>query len=305
VGKPSLLEVSLLVDGELAEAVSEVLARYIPSGIVIESTQISPDPDGEGHVIGPLRVYGYLPIDTEIEALRQKVEESLWYLSRIRPMPAPQFRTIEEMDWVETWKEHYHPIPIGKKLVILPAWSESQPGNRAAVRIEPGMAFGTGTHPTSQLCLELAEQHLKPGAPVIDIGCGSGILSIAALKLGASHALAVDVDPLAIKATLQNAALNQVEDQIEAGVGSLAEIRGGCFSIQQSPVVFANILAPVLESLLKEGLAELVAPGGIAILSGILAEQAEGVLAAAQGAGLGSCDRLQSGDWVAIGVAPA
>jgi ribosomal protein L11 methyltransferase len=304
VADPSLLEVSLLVDGELAEAVAEVLARFIPNGIVIESTQIAPDPDGEGHVTGPLRVCGYMPVDTEVDALRKKIEEGLWYLSRIQPMPPPQFRAIEEKNWVEAWKEHYHPIPIGEKLVIIPNWLEPPAGNRTPIRIDPGMAFGTGTHPTTQLCLELAEAKLVPDDTVIDIGCGSGILSIAALKLGASHALAVDIDPLAVENTRKNAALNQVHEGIETGQGSLEDIKAGQFSSLQAKFVFANILAPVLESLLETGLRDIVTTDGTVILSGILDEQVSAVLAAAQGVGFKLSERRQSGDWVALAVVP-
>lgn len=303
VDNPTLLEVSLLVDGELAEAVAEVLARFIPSGVVIESTQIAPDPDGEGYVTGPLKVCGYLPVDTEVTGLRQKIEEALWYLGRIRPIPAPQFRPIVETNWVETWKEHYQPIPVGEKLVIVPAWLDPHVFNRVAVRIDPGMAFGTGTHPTTQLCLAVAERYLQPGQAVIDIGCGSGILSIASIKLGACHALAVDIDPLAVQATRQNAALNLVEASIEASIGSVAEVKSGLFSIRQAPLMFANILAPVLETLLSQGLGSLVTPNGIAILSGILAEQAESVEIAARQAGLSPVERLQHGDWVALAMA--
>lgn len=301
----SLLEVSLVVDGELAEAVAEVLARFIPNGIVIESTQIAPDPNGEGHAAGPWRVCGYLPKNTEIETLRQKIEEALWHLSFIRPLPAPQFRVIAETNWVEAWKAHYHPIPIGQKLMIIPAWWETVPPGRTAVRIDPGMAFGTGTHPSTQLCLELAEQYLKPAQPVIDVGCGSGILSIAAIKLGACYALAVDVDPLAVQATRSNASLNEVTSFIETGVGSLAEIKSGRFSLRQASLVFANILAPVLIALLQEGLGELVAPDGVIILSGILAEQVDEIVAVATRYGMRVTERRQEGDWVALVIAPA
>jgi ribosomal protein L11 methyltransferase len=303
VDKSELLEVSLLVDGELAEAVAEVLARFIPNGVVIESTQVTANEDDEGgHAIGPLRVCGYLPSDTQVEALRGKIEEALWYLSRIAPMPAPQFRLIQEVNWVEAWKEHYHPIPIGKRLIIIPAWLETPPGERLAVRIDPGMAFGTGTHPTTQLCLAVAEKHLQPGANVIDIGCGSGILSIAALKLGAAHALAVDIDPLAMQASRQNAELNGVMDQIELGVGSVREVLAGDYSLRRAPLMFANILAPVIINLFEQGLADLVESGGLGILSGILDSQADAVLAAAEARGFSVLERMQNGDWVAFGI---
>jgi ribosomal protein L11 methyltransferase len=302
VAEGTLLEVSLLVDGEMAEAVADVLARFIPNGVVIESTQIAPDPDGEGHVTGPLKVFGYLPIDSNIETLRGKIQESLWYLSRIRPLPELEFRYLAEANWVESWKEHYQPIPVGKRLLIIPAWLTPPDGPRAAVRIDPGMAFGTGTHPTTQLCLQIAESRIRLAQPVIDIGCGSGILSIAALKLGASKAIAVDIDPLAVQATRQNATLNGVETRIELATGSVAEVRAGKTSRTSAPLVFANILAPILVELFELGLADLIEPDGVGILSGILEEQTKSVENAALGRGFQTIERRQLGDWVALGV---
>jgi ribosomal protein L11 methyltransferase len=179
------------------------------------------------------------------------------------------------------------------------------------------MAFGTGTHPTTRLCLELVEGILRSDilrsaqddkgmaeddrkGTVIDLGCGSGILSVAALKLGARGALGVDIDPDAIRVAGENAELNQVADRFEAGLGSLDEIRAGAFSFQQAGLVLANILAPVLVRMLDEGLGELVSPGGALVLSGIIDEQVGEVIAAAERNGLRLVDQKQDGDWVAI-----
>ena len=304
MSKATWLEVSLIVNGELAEAVAEVLARYIPAGVVIESTAVYAGPEDEnGQAVGPLRVCGYLPVDDQLEETRRKIEEGLWYLGRISPLPAPVFRPFEEINWVEAWKEHYHPIPVGEGLMIVPAWLEPETGGRMPIRIDPGMAFGTGTHPTTQLCLALTEAFFQQagGSPrVLDIGCGSGILAVAALKLGAVHALGVDIDPLAMEASQQNAALNGVTDGLELGVGSVAEVRQGQFSLQQGELVYANILAPVLVRLLDEGLGELVSPGGWLVLSGILAEQSPEVEAALRQHNLALLERRQVGDWVAL-----
>lgn len=291
----------MIVDGELAEAVAEVLSRFSPDGVAIESTAVTAEEDDEGgHPVGPLRVCAYLPAEVDVEETRQRVEEALWYLGRISPLPDPQFKLIQEINWIETWKQHYRPIPIGARLMVIPAWIEEYPPERIPIRIEPGMAFGTGTHPTTQLCLSLAESTVKPGEPVIDVGCGSGILSVAALKLGASHALGVDIDPEAIASSAENAALNGVEDRLELGVGSVAEVRQGKFSLRQAPLVFANILAPIIVRLLKDGLAELVEPGGALIFSGILAEQEEMVLQEASQYGLRLSEGRQVQDWVAL-----
>jgi ribosomal protein L11 methyltransferase len=304
MSEPAWLEVSLTVNGELAEAVAEVLARYIPAGVVIESTAVYAGPEDEnGQAVGPLRVCGYLPMDEALEETRRKIEEGLWYLGRIAPLPAPVFRPFEEVNWVDAWKQHYHPIPVGEGLMIVPAWLEPETGGRLPIRIDPGMAFGTGTHPTTQLCLALTEAYFlqNGGNPrVLDIGCGSGILAVAALKLGAAHALGVDIDPLAMEASSQNAALNGVGAGLELGVGSVAEVRRGAFSLQQGELVFANILAPVLVRLLDEGLGELVTLDGWLVLSGILAEQSPEVEAALAHHGLKLLERRQSGDWVAL-----
>ena len=194
------LEVSLTVNGELAEAVADVLARFAPNGVMTEQGVKFVNDEDEGTATGPITVRAYLPMDEHIEETRQKLEESLYYLGMIQPLPAPTFTPIADQNWMEAWKQHYKPIPIGKRLMILPAWLDSPEPNRIPIKIDPGMAFGTGTHPTTQLCLELMEKAMMDHGEwrmenrssinhepltVIDVGCGSGILSIAALKLGA------------------------------------------------------------------------------------------------------------------------
>jgi ribosomal protein L11 methyltransferase len=300
------LEISLLVDGELAEAVAEVLLRYLPNGVVIESTAVTAGPaDENGYAIGPLRVCGYIPGDEKLEETRQQIERSLWYLGHISPLPAAVFTLVQEVNWMEAWKEHYHPIPIGRQLLILPSWINTPDDDRIPVRIKLGMAFGTGTHPTTQLCLLLAEEFFlshggKKDIRVIDIGCGSGILSIATIKLGAAEILAVDIDPESIRTSQENAKLNQVDKRLELGLGSVAEIIQGKFTIQNAELVFANILAPVLVKLLNQGLGELVTPDGFLILSGILAEQSPQVEQALGEHGFKQVDRRQMGDWIAL-----
>ena len=300
------LEVSLIIEGELAEAVSEVLRRYLPDGVVIESTAVMAGPaDENGQAVGPLRVCGYIPADENLEETRRKIELGLWYLGRISPLPTPEFKLIREVNWMEAWKEHYHPIPIGRQMLILPAWIVPPDDGRIPIRIELGMAFGTGTHPTTQLCLALAEDFFASQGPpisikVIDIGCGSGILSIASIKLGAEKVLGVDIDPEAIRASRENASLNGLSEQLELGIGSVTEVRAGKFSMEKSQLVFANILAPVLVQLLNQGLAELVITGGSLILSGILAEQSPEVGRALDEHGFHKVKRLQMGDWVAL-----
>jgi ribosomal protein L11 methyltransferase len=305
----SWLEVTLTVSGELAEAVADVLARFAPNGVVTEQAVKYTNPEDEGTAIGPITVRAYLPADEKLDGTRQKLEEALFYLGMIRPLPEPVYRPLVDQNWMESWKEHYKPIPIGKKLIIVPVWLESPEADRIPIRIDPGMAFGTGTHPTTQLCLQLIEKCFesppqfvgdKPDS-VIDIGCGSGILSIGALKLGADFALGVDIEAASVKASRENADSNGIEaKQFEVGLGSVEQVLAGGFRIRQAPLVLANILAPVIIRLLSSGLADLVRPGGKIILSGILAEQSNAVVQAAESIGMNLVEKYQDGDWVAI-----
>ncbi len=294
------LEVSLTVDGELAEAVAEVLDRFATGGVVVESNVKYRNVEDEGTPYGPVKVYGFLDVDAKLEDKRHKLEEALWYLNAIRELPQPVYREIADQNWMTAWKEHYRPIEIGKRLLILPAWMEQKDMTRVAVKIDPSMAFGTGTHPSTQLCLGLVEDYVQPGQQVIDIGCGSGILSIAAVKLDASHALAVDIDAESVKATLEACGYNGVVEHVEAGKGSVSEILKGEFSLKQAPLVLANILAPVLIQLFDAGMAETITPGGVIILAGILAEQGKSVRESAEGKGLKFVEERHSGDWVAL-----
>lgn len=296
------LEVSLEVDGEIAEAVAEVLARFAPNGVVIESTAVEQFAYSEARPVGPLRVCAYLEIDAQIEETRQRIVESLWYLGRIRNLPEPVFKTIGEVDWTETWKQHYKPVPIGNRLIIVPAWMESPDETRIPIRVDPGMAFGTGTHPTTQLCLELLESFTPQRSDLFDIGCGSGILSIAALKLGAARAFGVDVEADAIPAARKNAAANGVADRLAITLGSVDEVKAGAFEIQQAPLVLANILVRVLMRLLDAGMGDLVTPEGFLILSGILEEQVCDMRTKLAEHHLQIVEQRQIEDWVALVV---
>lgn len=294
------LEVSLIVDGELAEAVADVIGRYTSQGVVMEQAVRYNDAEDEGVPYGPVKVFGYMVVDSTLEQRRMKLEEALWHLSQIQPLPPAEYREIEDQDWMAAWREHYRPIPVGERLMILPAWLDSSDDRRIPIKIDPSMAFGTGTHPTTQLCLALLEKHLKPGEAVMDIGCGSGILSIAAVKLGASRVVAVDIDQAAIRSTRENADLNGVSDQIDCGVGSLGEILVGYYSLRRAPLVLANILAPVIIRMFGEGLADTLSKGGKIILSGILDEQSPAVEAEAEMHGLQFVERMVQNDWVGL-----
>ncbi len=300
MAEPDWLEVRMTVDGELAEAVAEVLARYAINGVVVESDVKYNDADDAGTPYGPVRVFGYLAVDENIEETRQKVAQALFYLGQIQPLPEPEYRSVVNQNWMESWKAHYNPIPVGKRLLILPAWMNDPPGERIVVRIDPSMAFGTGTHPTTQLCLAMLEKYQQPGVNIIDVGCGSGILSIAARKLGSPYVLAVDVDQDSVKATYENAAANDTLTGLEIGLGSVAEILAGTFAIKHAPLVVVNILAPIILRLFEDGLSGLMEPGGLLLLSGILDEQAERVITRSQKEGYTVLEKAMIKDWVVL-----
>lgn len=296
------IEVSLEVDGEAAEAVADLLARYGHQGVVIEQPgfpiEVWPD---EIPPADRLIVRAYFPADARADAAQQQLREALWYMSRLYPMPEPTFTVVKDEDWAEAWKRHYHPLRLGRRLYIRPQWTaipDPRPDDIVLV-MDPGMAFGTGTHPTTQLCLIAIEEHLdgQPVADVLDLGCGSGILGIAALKLGAARVLALDTDELAVHATAQNAAYNEVGERLTVQQGSLEALH---HSARRFDLLLVNILAKVIIALCEEGLGDVVCAGGTAIFSGIIQDQADEVEAALRRAGLEPYRRCTQGDWVAI-----
>ena len=294
------IEIMMRVDGESAEAVAEVLQRYGHQGVSIEQDGIMPDAWDEGEVPPPqsLTLRAYLPEGPQLEDTRTQLESDLRHMNRLYPMPAPQYRRLEEENWEQAWKAHYQPLRVGKRLLIRPLWVDVNPSaDDIEIALDPGMAFGTGTHPTTQLCLEALEDLIQPGQDVLDLGSGSGILSIAAAKLGARKVLALDTDALAVKAAKENAAVNGTADKIIAQQGSLDTVTA---SARRFDLVAVNILARVIMQMAENGLGEIVRPGGKAIFSGIIDTQTAEVEAALLQCGLQPYARRQSGDWTLI-----
>ncbi len=180
-----------------------------------------------------------------------------------------------EEDWINNWKKYFKPIPVGQKLLIRPTWEEEyEAGERKVLHLEPGLAFGTGTHETTRLCMELLEEYVRPDEDVLDIGCGSGILSVAALLLGAKRAVGVDIDPLAVKTAVQNAEINHVEDRFTGICGDLTDKVSGKYH-----VVVANIVADVIILLTKD-VEQFMYPDTVYLMSGIIDTRENDVLAA-------------------------
>ena len=189
------------VDGESAEAVAEVLERFGHQGVSLEQDGIPPDVWDESEVPPPqnLTIRAYFPVDERLEATKNQLEAALGHMRLMYPMPTPAYRKLQADDWAEAWKAHYKPLRIGERLVVRPLWIEVElASDDIEIALDPGMAFGTGTHPTTQLCLEALEGLIEPAQDVLDLGSGSGILSIAAAKLGAGRVLALDIDEIAV-----------------------------------------------------------------------------------------------------------
>ena len=298
------LEVSVITDGEGAEAISEVLRPFAYSdGVVLEQLGDESDPDPDA-LETAVTVKIYISEENDTPATRQRIEEIVYQMGRMYPLPPPTFRKLEEEDWANAWKKHYHPFRIGKRVWIQPSWIDQdaeldgndsiQPDDVVLV-LDPGMAFGTGLHPTTQMCLQALEELVKPNDTVLDVGTGSGILSIAAEKLGAVRLLAFDTDELAVKTTIANAVQNNA-NSIEARQATLDQV-----SEKPWDVVVVNILAHIIIPLLDDdNLMSYVADDGVLILSGIIEEQAENIITAVTRAGGKIAQTYQVRDWVSF-----
>ncbi|CRY91358.1 ribosomal protein L11 methyltransferase [Synechococcus sp. WH 8103] len=219
----------------------------------------------------------WLPQPEWPEAERQQLLASLEPLAEPFGLTLPQghWDDVADEDWSLSWKQHWQPDPVGEGLLILPAWLEVPPehGERLVIRMDPGSAFGTGSHPTTRLCLEALEQAPPVGALVADLGCGSGVLGLAALGLGATAVVAADTDSLAVRATGDNRELNgRPADQLKVSLGSVEALQH-LLEGRRADLLLCNILAPVIEAL-APGFEALVAPEGRALLSGLLVDQA-------------------------------
>lgn len=213
-------------------------------------------------------------------------------------LPTPHITQLDDIDWANAWRANYHPLRVGRRLWIEPSWERrtDHDADDIVIALDPGMAFGTGTHATTQLCLELLEAWVRPNDHILDLGTGSGILAIAAARLGAARVLAVDIDPQSVTAARENVAANGVADVVTVDGGSLDALAGG-----QWHIVVANILATVLiEMIASGGLTALVAPGGRLMLSGILAVQQADVAAALAAVGWELDGVRAMGEWVAL-----
>lgn len=295
---PEWIQVSLVVDGEGAEAVAEALRRYVHQGVAIERAFPGEAWDDEPLPPGPLRVVGYFPNDERADETRREIEEAIYYMGRLYDIPEPTFEIVRDEDWEEAWKRGYHPIRVGEKIFVKPAWTEveAQPGD-IVIEMDPGMAFGTGTHPTTQLCLRACEWFAQPGLAMVDIGTGSGILAIAAARLGCYKVLALDTDPLAVRVAQENVERNGVADVVTVQRGSIQTLQG---TARHFDLAMANLTAKIILSMVPEGLQHAVWPGSKMVFSGIIEEQVDEVIQALESIELEVLGQRQIDDWVML-----
>ncbi len=297
------LELTVKTHPEAVESVSELLSRYTTGGIAIEEP-IELIDEGQEYRIRegqPVIVHAYLPIDGKEEEARQRTAEGLWHLSSLGAHFVGELQTsvVNEEDWANAWKDYFHVTHIGKRIVIRPSWREYEPkSGEVMLTLDPGMAFGTGLHPTTRMCLELLEQRMQPATRVLDVGTGSGILTLAAAKMGAASVYAIDNSSVAVESAIANAAMNDLTDRVQVVLGVLDEMEAARMAGQYD-LVLANIIAHIIGSIAPQ-LAQVLAPEGLLIVSGIIEarrQDAEGPLLAA---GLELVEECHIDDWFAL-----
>ena len=288
------LELVLEVPPQDADAMAEVLAPYCYGGAVAEPA-LEGVPGSEDPVLSaerPTLIRCYLPIDQEIDS---KLSNLLAAVRAVSQHLAVSQRETAEEDWAEVWKRHFKSRRIGHHIVIKPTWERyrARPGD-IVIELDPGMAFGTGDHSTTRACLRALEQYLRPGYKVLDLGTGSGILAIAAARLGASAVLALDTDPLAVRAARENCALNQVAGTVTVQPGSLERTQEQGW--QQADLLLANLNSQLHVEMAPDIIGALSA-GGIAVASGIGAQALRRVSAAYRRAGAQRIAARRHGEW--------
>ena len=304
------LEVTLPVPAERLDGVCDRLTANGMTGLVVEEEGDFlrfleqnrqywdyVDEDLARRMKGASRVKFYVP---DSEEGRRELNRVLTGLEEYEP----QTVSLREEDWATSWQKYYQPIPVGKRVYIVPEWMRGRdiPDGRVPLYLNPGLTFGTGSHPTTQLCLELLEDAIVPGGRALDLGCGSGILAIAALALGAEHVTGVDIDPKAVDVAYENAAMNGVgRDRLTVLAGNVLGDRKLAEKLEpgRNQVVLANIVADVIIPL-SAAAGEFLTPDGVFLTSGIIDERADEVEAAIRANGFTITRRLERAGWCAF-----
>ncbi|NLW17405.1 MAG: 50S ribosomal protein L11 methyltransferase [Firmicutes bacterium] len=300
------MEITVTTSQEAKEAAADILYQQGVNGLVIEDSypvalaadveDYTPLPETE-FPLEEVRLIAYLPVDEELASKVESIRQLVAALADYDLDPGRAEVTLSEVqeeDWANAWKDYYKPIPVGEKLLIKPSWEEIAPTDRLVIELHPAMAFGTGSHATTTMCLEILEREIKGGERVIDVGCGSGILSIAAARLGASQVEALDYDPVAVKVARENVSINEVADKVRVAQSDLLQAASA-----PADIIVANIIARIIIQLIPQ-IDSFLAPGGLFIASGIIGERLDAVLAALAAHDFVVVEQKHENDWYAL-----
>ena len=292
------IELTVDVPPEYAEPMSEIFHRYGHGGVAIEQEAgYNPDEGESPPVPDFVTVKTYLPVDNTTERRRNQIDIGVRLVAHLATISPLKEKYVEEEDWQNAWKEHFHPLRIGRHLVICPTWRTVETSESdILIHLDPGMAFGTGHHPTTRTCMEILERDTKPGDRILDVGCGSGILSVVAVKVGATSALGLEIDPVAARAGEENVRINGIEDKVQIVQGTLPSLLAEARSFD---IVAANISAKVVTDLAQH-LIDSVAIGGKLIAGGIIEPHVEDVTKALNAVGASIDETFIDGDWVTL-----
>ena len=299
------VELAIAVRPHAVEAIADLLRRYAPAGVSIETPFDAIDEEGgiEFPIDSPVHLRAWLTAHDS--ATKRAIDELTTDLSRLSAdiVEPLSVSTVAESDWADAWKEYFHVIRIGEKLVLKPSWRDYDPQpDDIVLEVDPGRAFGTGQHETTRMCLIELERRIEPGARVLDVGSGSGILSVTAALLGAEHVDAVDIDPAAVAATRENISANGVSGVIRVEQGSLGSAWPfDEISASRYDLVIGNLSARIVRELAND-LLDAVREGGAAVLSGIVEEQEASCVEALLRSGANAFQRRADGDWRLIAV---
>lgn len=293
-------ELRVDVDSEAVEPVAELFSQHgFNEGVAIDEPY-SQDGDGDNLVIDTGQLFTVRTYISDVDYrpdIVDQIRKALYFLGSMRTVGELHVSTLKEEDWANAWKQHFTVHRIGERVVIRPPWLGYSPeGNEVVVELDPGMAFGTGLHPSTQLSVLGVEQLVQGDERVLDVGTGSGILAIAAINLGAAHVDAVDVEAVAVRSAVENAHRNGVEDRLTVAVGSVGA--GEPFQGEYD-IVLANIIARILIEL-GEALVGQTRPGGHLLLAGIIDEREADVVAAFDELGATVVNRRSESDWVSL-----
>ena len=297
------LELTVQAHPDAVESVSELLSRYTSEGIAIEEPFELIDEGQDYRIIPnkPVLLHAYVPMDGKEEDTIQRIAEGLWHFASLGQHFVGELhrRVVNEEDWANAWKEYYYVTHIGQRLVIRPSWREYEPRDgEVMLTLDPGMAFGTGLHPTTRMCLEQVEKRVQSGMRVLDVGTGSGILTIAAAKLGATSVYAIDNSSVAVESARANAEMNGLSELIQVVLGVLDEAEAKRMAGQYDLVV-ANIIAHIIGSIAPQ-LAQTLAPDGLLVVSGIIEARRADAELPLLAAGLELVEQTMIEDWLAL-----